>query len=638
MFVEKLEARLLLAAQQVTAVVDDQAFLDDIADGESWRTMLDLPILVNVPQQLASRDTVYDYKIGESDEVNCRHPQGYFPWRDSSENLEYSLADYADNTNIKLCLRGRVSPGPVQPPSEATIYEWTKVIPPPEAFNIFDPAGLISDSKPTVQWEAATNADIYDVVVATDSLCTSAVESFFDLTTTSVEVSELADGSYFTCVEARNSTGTTVATNNGLGFTVDTTPPGEFAIIDPSGLVNTGTPGVTWEMAADATSYDLVISTLADCGDTVQEATDLITTSYRATTLADGTYYTCVVASDEVGNTTDATNNGLSFEVDTTPPEAFAILGPSGTINVSTPDVTWEAAVGASRYDLVVSTASDCSVVTQEALGLTGTSYTLEELAENTYYACVTAEDEAGNTTAATNSGLAFTYIVAPEIHLEKFTRVDINPIDIEKLVRVAAPSIVGDVCDVLGKPVSITFEYDPGTTADTDQGLGKAEVLFDSGAVDDDGVSFIIVTDESTADDVLAGVGRRFFAGNVDINAKFEANEDIDSFGSQIFIHFYDDTNGGLLQSIVYHTSCSQPIQLGDVIGNATLVGYVGETGSVAEDDLGPGIDDDDADAPTGPSASPGDTVVFTYVVTNPIENTALADVDGDRPVAGAE
>ena len=131
---------------------------------------------------------------------------------------------------------------------------------------------------------------------------------------------------------------------------------------------------------------------------------------------------------------------------------------------------------------------------------------------------------------------------------------------------------------------MSITFEYDPGTTVDTDQDLGKAEVLFDSGAVDDDGVSFIIVTDESTADDVLEGVGRRFFEGNVAIDAKFEANEDIDNFGSQTFIHFYDDANGGLLQSIVYHTSCSQPIQLGDVIGNATLVGYVGETGSVGQ------------------------------------------------------
>jgi hypothetical protein len=36
------------------------------------------------------------------------------------------------------------------------------------------------------------------------------------------------------------------------------------------------------------------------------------------------------------------------------------------------------------------------------------------------------------------------------------------------------------------------------------------------------------------------------------------------------------------LLQSVEYHTSCSQPIQLGDIIGNATLVGYVGEDGSL--------------------------------------------------------
>ena len=63
-------------------------------------------------------------------------------------------------------------------------------------------------------------------------------------------------------------------------------------------------------------------------------------------------------------------------------------------------------------------------------------------------------------------------------------------------------------------------------------------------------------------------------------------ANEDIDGFGSKIFIHFWDDSSGGLLQTIEYHTSCSQTIRLGDVIGNATLVAYVGEKGS---GELGP-------------------------------------------------
>ena len=38
-----------------------------------------------------------------------------------------------------------------------------------------------------------------------------------------------------------------------------------------------------------------------------------------------------------------------------------------------------------------------------------------------------------------------------------------------------------------------------------------------------------------------------------------------------------------GLFRLVEYHTSCSQPIQLGDVIGNATVVQYDGEDGSAA-------------------------------------------------------
>ena len=260
-------------------------------------------------------------------------------------------------------------------------------------------------------------------------------------------------------------------------------------------------------------------------------------------------------------------------------------------------------------------------------------------------------------------STVSITTATVPAQYVDKATVVATNSaggevmdMDPAHFIVLADPPVVGDVCDVLGKPVSITFEYDPGTTVDTDQDLGKAEVLFDSGAVDDDGASFIIVTDESNADDVLAGVGGRFFAGNVDINAKFEANEDIDNFGSQTFIHFYDDANGGLLQSIVYHTSCSQPIQLGDVIGNATLVGYVGETDSAelpppsdppVEIDFGeimfttdvpfdPNNIGEDADTPTGPLAEPGDKITWTYQVTNtgnvPLTITSLFD-DNETP-----
>ena len=55
--------------------------------------------------------------------------------------------------------------------------------------------------------------------------------------------------------------------------------------------------------------------------------------------------------------------------------------------------------------------------------------------------------------------------------------------------------------------------------------------------------------------------------------------------FASNTYIPTFDDnpnvsadTQGaalGLLQSLSYHTSCSKPINIGDVVSNATLVGY---------------------------------------------------------------
>ena len=215
----------------------------------------------------------------------------------------------------------------------------------------------------------------------------------------------------------------------------------------------------------------------------------------------------------------------------------------------------------------------------------------------------------------------------------------DAMDMDPANFVAVETPPIVGDVCDILGNPVAITFRYVPGDTVDTDQDPGKADIIFDSGTVDADGVSFVVVTDQSDAAKALAGDGKQFFRGDVAIDDTFESNEDTDSFGSNTFVYFFDSQSGSLLQSIQYHTSCSQPIQLGDVIGNAILVGYAGDNGSASlpppptGTDVDLGLDDvffgvdvpfdpnnigEDADNPTGPLAQLGDKVTFTYKVTN--------------------
>ena len=143
------------------------------------------------------------------------------------------------------------------------------------------------------------------------------------------------------------------------------------------------------------------------------------------------------------------------------------------------------------------------------------------------------------------------TFLGEPEIELEKFTRVDVNPIDIEKLVRVEGPPIAGDVCDVLGNPVALTFQYVPGSTSITDQDPGKADILFDSGMVDADGVSFVVVTIDRMRPTHWLAVESSSSAAMCRLTSRSRQTRTPTPFGSATFIYFFDNQSGGLLQSL---------------------------------------------------------------------------------------
>ena len=117
------------------------------------------------------------------------------------------------------------------------------------------------------------------------------------------------------------------------------------------------------------------------------------------------------------------------------------------------------------------------------------------------------------------NSGPATkVFLGEPEIELQKFTRVDINPIDIEKLVRVEGPPIAGDPCDVLGDPVELVFGYDPSNTFNPQQPIpGKAEIIVNNGP-DDDNTAYVIVSDDGS--NPLSG--NVFFQGTVTTGQTF--------------------------------------------------------------------------------------------------------------------
>ena len=241
-------------------------------------------------------------------------------------------------------------------------------------------------------------------------------------------------------------------------------------------------------------------------------------------------------------------------------------------------------------------------------------------------------------------STTAITDATAPAVYVDKATVVAGSAMDMDPAhYVVASPPMSEDLCDVLGKAHTMTFNYTgQGDEVMTGQDAGKA-----SATGDPMGASPVLirVTDKSSSTDTS---GRIYFQGNVNVGEDFAATATPGetSFKSQTYFYIFGAGTDGmlgtsddiLLQTATYHTSCSQPIQLGDVIGAVTLVGYEGVDGSAelppppappvdidlggvmltTDDPFDPNNIGEDADTPTGPVAQLGNKITWTYKVTN--------------------
>lgn len=102
---------------------------------------------------------------------------------------------------------------------------------------------LTNEPKPTITWSRSTGASSYDLVVASDKSCVTAVFKALGLagTQTSAQVDPaLVDGSYYICMTASGATGKTAASNDGVSLTVDTTPPAAVSGFTASTAVGLG--------------------------------------------------------------------------------------------------------------------------------------------------------------------------------------------------------------------------------------------------------------------------------------------------------------------------------------------------------------------------------------------------------------
>ncbi|MEQ9409859.1 MAG: SdrD B-like domain-containing protein, partial [Fuerstiella sp.] len=213
--------------------------------------------------------------------------------------------------------------------------------------------------------------------------------------------------------------------------------------------------------------------------------------------------------------------------------------------------------------------------------------------------------------------------------------------IDIEKLVRIeSTPAPTGgDVCGDYGKPEELTFRYVAGAAASSYQPDGKYSVTGVAPA------SEVHVVASKESDFSKVNSTNSFFDSRngspIDLGDSFVVDVDnasgVSSFGSSTYIFVLNSTTGNVVQTVGYHTSCSAPIVLGDIIGGVQLIGFLGEGATdpvvLPDPNFSPGLNDADADTPSGPVGLVGDTAVFTFVVTNPgtvpLNNVVVSDPD---------
>jgi hypothetical protein len=313
-----------------------------------------------------------------------------------------------------------------------------------DPFNITGPASPVTTSTPTVTWEAAAGAETYDLAVATDPSVTNVVQSFSDLTATSQPLAPLVDGTYYVGVTAVgdnedpvvdagpdqtivlgqpfSGTGSFVdppratadATNNGFSFTIQAlVAPGPFSILGPSGIPSTWPPTVTWEASAGADTYDLVVLTNPDLSSPVQAFVGLTGTSQQLAAVDDGVYYVGVSAINAAGSTA-ASNDGLSFILDTVPPVLSLTSPVHGLVTNQNVTVAGQATdSGAGLVSLELQLDGPFEPIPFDSNGnfSTLTTLPLDGSADGPHTVTVQAVDAAGNAATVSSS---FTLITVP--------------------------------------------------------------------------------------------------------------------------------------------------------------------------------------------------------------------------------
>jgi uncharacterized protein YceK len=225
--------------------------------------------------------------------------------------------------------------------------------------------------------------------------------------------SGLADGLHYWRASAQDAAGNLSGWSVTHSFTLDTTAPAVPLLGSVAARTKT-TPQLSATFsdppATDSGTLAFQLCATSGCGSVLQSTTasgvaNNATATWTPTSLAEGTYYWRVQATDTAGNVS-AWSAASSFVVDTTPPGLPAFVSPANAARVNSPQVnatfvdsdsTDSGTVTFQLCSDAACTLSLSSSTSGTVAGGTAVSWTPGGLTDGTYYWRLSGLDVAGN-------------------------------------------------------------------------------------------------------------------------------------------------------------------------------------------------------------------------------------------------